>query len=182
MKFIEQHTLLKKELKVLIRKAEITDAKALLQLIKEYLDDSEYIPINTEDFKQTELDILEWIKSLIYSDNSIMLVAEFNGKLIGNLDITGHHRETLMHTAILGMGILKKWRGVGLGKAMLSTALQWARTNDSLEIITLDVYVQNIAALALYRKFGFYEIGIIPNFIKDNGRYYDNVSMWTSVK
>lgn len=182
MKFIQQQILLKKEIKVLIRQAEITDARGLLHLIKEYLDDSEYIPINADEFNKTELDMLEWIKKLISSDNSIMLVAECNGKLIGNLDVTGHHRKALMHTAILGMGILKKWRGIGLGKELLNKALEWARNNDSLEILTLDVYAENQAGIALYRKLGFNETGTTPNFIKDNDRYYDNIAMWISVK
>lgn len=177
-KFLE----LKNNVKVLIRQAISTDANALLNVIKEYLDDSEYIPINANDFDKTEQDIAEWINNLNSADNSIMLVVEFNGKVIGNLDITGHSRKTLMHTAILGMGILKSWQGIGLGTALLTSALEWAKTNSPLEIIALDVYAENKAGIALYRKLGFNEIGKIPNFIKDNNRYYDNIGMWIPVK
>ncbi|MCC9044036.1 hypothetical protein LNQ81_15270 [Myroides sp. M-43] len=34
----------------------------------------------------------------------------------------------------------------------------------------------------LYKNLGFKEIDVIPNFIKDNGRYYNNMSMWLRVR
>lgn len=182
MNFIPKQIRLKNNENVLIRQAEVTDAKALVNVIKEYLDDSEYIPINSEDFNKSELDIKNWINTLISADNSNLLVAEFNGKLIGNLDITGHHRKMLKHTARLGMGILTNWRGLGLGYQMLNYALEWAKTNHALEIITLDVYAENKAGISLYYKLGFNEIGKTPNFIKADDRYYDNIGMWISVE
>lgn len=107
-------TTLKNGKQITIRLATINDSIALLTLIKEYLDNSEYIPINAMDFTKTPRDIADWINQLNTSTNSLMLVAEHNGELIGNLDLTGHHRSTLSHTAVLGMGIAMNWRNTGL--------------------------------------------------------------------
>ncbi|MDM1397960.1 GNAT family N-acetyltransferase [Myroides odoratimimus] len=182
MLFTPITTSLKNNKQVIIRLASSNDASALLNLIKQYLDTSEYIPINSSDFNKTVAEIEAWIEKLNGTDNSIMLVAEYNGQLIGNLDLTGQHRKTLQHTAVLGMGILLEWRNTGLGTALLSSAVEWAKRNNTLEILTLDVYTENIAGIELYRKQGFKEVGIVPNFIKDNDRYYDNMRMWLALR
>ncbi|MCO7723750.1 GNAT family N-acetyltransferase [Myroides odoratimimus] len=182
MLFTPITTSLKNNKQVTIRLASSNDAHALLDLIKQYLDNAEYIPITSNDFNKTVAEIEAWIEKLNSADNSIMLVAEHNGQLIGNLDLTGQHRKTLQHTAVLGMGISLEWRNTGLGTALLNSAVKWAKRNNTLEILTLEVYTENIVGIALYRKQGFKEIGIIPNFIKDNDRYYDNMSMWMALR
>lgn len=173
MLFTLDKVTLKNNKKVLLRQATSNDANALLLLIKNYLDTSEYIPISSGDFNKTEEEIKEWINKLSVASNSLMLVAEHNGELIGNLDLTGHHRKTLMHTAELGMGMLVEWRNTGLGTALLNSAIQWAKSNNTLE---------NTAGINLYKNLGFKEVGIVPNFINDNDRYYDNMSMWLGVR
>lgn len=182
MLFTLDKVTLKNNKKVLLRQATSNDANALLLLIKNYLDTSEYIPISSGDFNKTEEENKEWINKLNTASNSLMLVAEHNGELIGNLDLTGHHRKTLMHTAELGMGMLVEWRNTGLGTALLNSAIQWAKSNNTLEIITLQVYTENTAGINLYKNLGFKEVGIVPNLIKDNDRYYDNMSMWLGVR
>lgn len=182
MLFTSITTSLKDNRQVTIRLALPSDASALLDLIKQYLDTSEYIPINNADFNKTAEEIESWINKLNTAQNSLMIIAEHNGKLVGNLDLTGHHRTSLQHTAVLGMGMLLEWQNTGLGTALLHSAIQWAKENTILELLTLDVYTENIAGIALYRKQGFKEVGIVPNFIKDNGRYYDNMSMWMALR
>lgn len=176
------HITLKNNNTVTIRKATSADAAQILNLIQLYLDNAEYIPINSSDFNKTVEEIEAWIQKLNNANNSVMLVAEHNGKLIGNLDLTGHHRKALQHTAVLGMGVLLEWRNTGLGTALLKKAIDWAKRDTILEILTLDVYTENIVGIALYRKQGFKEVGIVPNFIKDNDRYYDNMSMWMALR
>lgn len=95
MLFTPITTSLKNNKQVTIRLASSNDASALLDLIKQYLDTSEYIPITSSDFNKTVAEIEAWIEKLNSTDNSIMLVAEHNGQLIGNLDLTGQHRKTL---------------------------------------------------------------------------------------
>ena len=60
--------------------------------------------------------------------------------------------------------------------------LKWTKSNNTLELITLQVYTENAAGINLYKNLGFEEVGVIPNFIKDNGRYYNNMSMWLGVR
>src|SRR5690606_26348519 len=123
----------------------------------------------------------EWIKSFLVFDNSLLLVAEFDGEIIGNIDLTGARRKMMQHTAVIGMGMLSEWRNIGLGSALLHEIICWAKLNPILEIIWLQVYAQNDLGISLYRKMGFIESGIIKNFFKKDEAYFDNITMFMNV-
>ena len=167
---------------VQIRQAEISDAENLLNCIKKYVPESEYIPKLSHEIKGTINQEKEWINFFLMNKNSLLLVAEYNNQLIGNIDLTGNQRKLMEHTAVVGMGMLKEWRNTGLGTALLSNAIEWAKQNELLEVIWLQVYTENIAGLKLYKKMGFLENGTIKNFFKHENTYFDNLTMSRSVK
>ena len=51
------------------------------------------------------------------------------------------------------------WRGRGLGRALLRHALAWVCRRGDVQRVFLEVRVDNAPALALYRAFGFVEVG-----------------------
>jgi ribosomal protein S18 acetylase RimI-like enzyme len=61
-------------------------------------------------------------------------------------------------------------------------SIEWAKENPILELLWLQVYTENILGLNLYKKMEFIENGIIKNYFKQNGKYYDNLTMSLSVK
>jgi len=167
---------------VTIRQAQICDAAGLFNTIKTYIPQSPYIPKLEEEIKLTESQEKDWINSFIENDNSLLLVAEFENEIIGNIDLTGSRRKTMEHTAVIGMGMPIEWRNTGLGTALISTAIDWAKNNPILELIWLQVYTENKLALNLYKKMGFQENGIIRDFFKQDGQYFDNLTMTMRVK
>lgn len=167
---------------VTLRPAQIEDAAQLLQTIKEYVKDSKYIPKIDDEIKITIKEEEEWIHSFIQKENCILIIATFNGKIIGNLDITGNSRIIMQHTAVIGMGMLSEWRNSGLGTALMQYTIEWAMANPILELLWLQVYTENKLALNLYRKMGFVENGIIKDYFKQDGRYYNNLTMSLPVK
>lgn len=167
---------------VLIRQAEVADAQHLLDCVKKYIPQSEYIPKLEQEIVITVEQEREWINSFLIHNNSLLLVAEYENLVIGNIDLTGNRRKVMEHTAVIGMGMLKEWRNSGLGTALLDTAIEWARQNPVLELIWLQVYTANKAALHLYRKMGFEENGIMKSFFKHNNDYFDNLTMTMIVK
>jgi RimJ/RimL family protein N-acetyltransferase len=182
MKFSPKTITLKDNSVVLLRECAPEDAGALRAMIKEYLADSEYVPKEASEFNLSVLQEEEWIRSFTEKDNSLLLIAEHNGILVGNIDLNGNTRKAMRHTAVLGMGLRESWRGVGLGKALMNAAIEWATGNEVLELLWLQVYTANAAGLGLYRKCGFKESGIIKNFFCHNGTYFDNLTMYRSVK
>lgn len=176
-KFETKIIVLKNNKKVIIREAQITDAEQLLACIKKYIPQSDYIPKYEQEIKLTIEQERDWIQSFQTSNNSLLLVAEFDKEIIGNIDLTGSRRQMMEHRAVIGMGMLAEWRNIGLGSALLNEIICWSKSNQILEIIWLQVYVQNELGLNLYRKMGFVESGTIKKFFKRDGKYYDNLTM-----
>lgn len=173
---------LKNNKTITIRSANTEDAEALLNCVKTYISDSEYIPKLTEEIILTVEQEKEWIQSFITHPNSILLIAEYDGKIIGNIDVTGNRRKIMEHTAVIGMGMLKEWRNTGLGTALMQESIEWAKNNPTLELLWLQVYTDNTLGVHLYRKMGFEDIGVMPNFFKHNQQYSDNLTMILNVK
>lgn len=176
------HTLLKNGKEVCIRQAVPEDAELLLQAIKTYIPQSDYIPKLEEELNWSIEQTGEWINSFSVQEQSLLLVAEYEGQIIGNIDLTGSRRKVMEHTAVIGMGMINAWRNSGLGTALLRTVIEWAKQNPVLELIWLQVYVANTLGLSLYRKMGFVANGIIQGFFKQDGQYFDNLTMSMSVR
>ena len=182
MKFNPIIVKLKNAKEVKIRSAEISDAENLLKTIKKYIIDSEFIPKLYEEIKLTIQQEEDWINSFIQKENSLLLVAEYENEIIGNIDITGSSRIIMQHTGVIGMGMLKEWRNSGLGTELMKHSINWSKENPILEILWLQVYCENELGLSLYRKMNFKDNGIIKNYFKLNGKYYDNLTMSLSLK
>ena len=181
-KFKTEIVELKNKKFVTIRQAEIDDAERLLNCIKTYVPQSAYIPKLEQEIKLTIEQEKEWINSFLTNENSLLLVAEYNDEIIGNIDLTGSRRKIMEHTAVIGMGMLKEWKNTGLGTALLKFGIEWAKENTILELLWLQVYTDNELGLGLYRKMGFEENGIMGNFFKQDGEYFDNLTMTMNVK
>lgn len=173
---------LKNQKTVTIRQAEIDDAEKLLNCIKTYVPQSDYIPKLEQEIKLTIEQEKDQINYFLTNENSLLLIAEFNNEIIGNIDLTGNRRKIMEHTALIGMGMLKEWTNTGLGSALLKLAIEWAKENPILELLWLQVYTDNELGLGLYRKMRFEENGIMKNFFKQDGKYFDNLTMTMNVK
>jgi ribosomal-protein-alanine N-acetyltransferase len=58
-------------------------------------------------------------------------------------------------------------RRQGIGEMRLQEAIELAR-EKAQSLVTLEVRVSNLAAIALYRKYGFEEVGLRPRYYSDN--------------
>ena len=182
MKFNPIIVKLKNAKEVKIRSAEISDAENLLKTIKKYIVDSEFIPKLFQEIKLTIQQEEDWIKSFMEKENSLLLVAEYENEIIGNIDITGKSRIIMQHTGVIGMGMLSEWRNSGLGTALMQAAIGWSKENPILELLWLQVYTENVLGLNLYRKMNFTGNGTIENYFKQDGKYYHNLTMSLAVK
>jgi len=77
----------------------------------------------------------------------------------------------------IGMVVAREWRGRGVGSALLTAAIEWARER-SLHKLSLGVFAHNAAAIALYRKFGFVEEGRrVKHYRRASGELWDAIEM-----
>lgn len=161
---------------IVIREAVAEDAETLIALKKSYIRGTTTIPLFEDEYTNTVIEERELIARLHSSPNSLLLVAEHNGMLIGNLDLIGSPRRKLLHTTYLGMGIAHLWQGKGIGSLLMQNALKWAAEKSPVEIIMLELYSINIAGKKLYEKHGFKECGVIENFFRE-GVVCEKISM-----
>jgi len=96
--------------------------------------------------------------------------------LVGHLDLTGGRVPAELHRATLGMGIERRARGCGHGRALLETAIAWARAHG-LAWLDLGVFAHNERARAVYRRVGFVEVGTIRDQFRLDGISIDDVTM-----
>lgn len=68
---------------------------------------------------------------------------------------------------ITSVAVLPRFQNLGAGWWMLKEAEKIARNQNSLTM-SLEVKVSNKAAIHLYKKFGFYTVGIKKAYYKDN--------------
>ena len=183
MKFSPVERTLKNGKLVTIRMATKKDAEGLMQTISRYIIDSEYLLTTIDEFNPTLRDQKLWIETLNEKRNCLLLIATHEKKIIGNIDLKGESKKKVRHNALLGIGMVKEWQGLGLGKILMEYAIDWARENLTLEILWLHVFANNEQAKALYKKMGFEEVSIQKNFIKNiDGTYSDNIIMKMGVK
>ena len=75
------------------------------------------------------------------------------------------------------MSVTAQQRGRGVGRALLDEAIRWARA-QGLHKLTLDVFPHNDAAIALYRRAGFVEEGLLRrHYLRRDGELWDAVLM-----
>lgn len=181
MKFRPCNVMLKNGTVATIRMARPADAQNLLETVTTYIGDAEFIPKEPSEITLTAESTAQWISDFQNKKNSLLLIAEQNGRILGNIDLTAGHRKAMHHTAVVGMGLLSQCRGIGLGTALLHAAVTWAEQNDELSLLWLQVYTANKVAIRLYRNSGFVEAGIIPGYFRHDESVFDNLTMYRHV-
>jgi RimJ/RimL family protein N-acetyltransferase len=136
---------------------------------------SERVYILTETFARTPEEIREQFRTA--DPNEVLwLAAEIDGTVVGGADFHRGRRPKCAHTASLGVALLPEARGVGLGAAMLSAGIDWAR-RSGITKLKLGVFATNDRAIALYRKLGFVEEGRLRGEARIEGEDVDEVLM-----
>ena len=107
-----------------------------------------------------------------------ILVAEIDGKVVGNLGLHGMgSRPRRRHVGALGMVVHDAWHRRGVGTALMNAALDLADNWLQYTRLELTVYVDNAAALALYRKSGFEIEGTLKCYAFRDGKIVDAYTM-----
>jgi RimJ/RimL family protein N-acetyltransferase len=182
MKIEPKEILDKQGNRILIREGRISDSEELQKCAKSYLK-SKQIPLTELEFNELAKNHEEWIKKFIDGKNDLLLIAEHNGTIVGNVDLMINGRQMLKHTGYIGMGIHEDWQGQGIGTAMLKILIDWVDHNPDIEILWLQAFSNNEKGLRLYSNLGFEETCRQKGFIKtESGEYIDNVIMTRNKK
>jgi RimJ/RimL family protein N-acetyltransferase len=108
--------------------------------------------------------------------NVAVFVAETPDGVVGRLSIARERAEYSRHVAELGLMVAATARRRGVGSALMQEAIKWAQGIGVVKL-ELTVFPHNEPAIALYRKLGFREEGLIRRRYLIEGRYIDAMVM-----
>ena len=118
---------------------------------------------------------LAFVRSLT-NGRGVQMLALAGERVVGWCDVVRQPRAPRRHCGALGMGLLRDYRGRGIGTKLAVQTIAAARTME-MSRIELDVFASNAAALALYHRLGFVVEGIKRGAARIDGREEDIVAM-----
>jgi RimJ/RimL family protein N-acetyltransferase len=160
-----------------IRNPEPSDAAAMVEYLNRVGGESNYLLFGRNEFRLSVEEEANYLRNIGRDDLSAMIIAVYAGEIVGIAHLSGSNRKRIAHNAELGLSVAKKYWNLGVGSALMSEAIVYARDTDKIKIINLTVYDENKRAVALYKKFGFEIVGHYPKQICIDGTYYDTTQM-----
>jgi RimJ/RimL family protein N-acetyltransferase len=119
-------------------------------------------------------------RSLAARAGSLRIMADpGDGTVVGEVVLWREIGERLRHGATLGISVHPEWQGAGLGRRLMSAAMDWARAaEDCPRRVELRVLADNARARSLYAAFGFTVEGVRRQAVRrPDGSYVDEVLM-----
>jgi putative acetyltransferase len=160
---------------ITIRRARPDDAAAIARLMDEPVV---YANLMQMPFANEELHRTRITDSLAPGKTDLLLVAERDGKLVGS---SGMHPAgpalRRRHVVGIGISVAADAQRQGVGSALMQAMCDYADRWMGVQRIELTVYVDNVGAIALYRKFGFETEGRHRGYALRDGRYVDVLAM-----
>jgi RimJ/RimL family protein N-acetyltransferase len=157
----------------LIRQAVPDDAQAATDYVRTITSEKTYL---LRDRVTWTID--EERKTIAAADgkDGVFIIAEISGRLCGMITFARGRWPKNAHVADLGITCLPDCRGVGLGTALMTMGIEWARS-VGVKKLTLTVFATNDRAMALYLKMGFKEEARLKGQFNVDGKLVDAVHM-----
>ena len=165
-------------MEVIIREAQLSDAAQIIAYVNRLIEEpNSNLEMSPGEFTHTVEEEAGFLSDFTQSENSIYLVAEIEGKIVGSLNCKGSHRQAIRHAVTLGMSVDKAYRNKGIGGQLMTHAIEWAKGTGIVKRIELAVFERNAIAIHLYQKFGFEIEGKRRKAGFREGAYHDGLIM-----
>lgn len=135
---------------ICVRKIEYKDIESFRHAIGSVAKEKKYIlTVETPSHDK----VFKFVSDNIEKKHA-QYIAIQDEQVIGWADIIPYEKEVLSHAGQLGMGVLKDYRGKGVGTQLLSSVMKHSWDNG-LTRLELEVFSDNTNAIGLYKKHGF---------------------------
>jgi RimJ/RimL family protein N-acetyltransferase len=152
-----------------IRPASAGDAADLVALRDSIAAEGRWVA--AEAGERTVLEESLGLASLL-SHGGLALVVEVEDRLVGQLAVHRRPGRYEAHVGEVSITVHRDHREQGLGRALLETAVAWARA-VRLRKLALGVFPDNLRAIALYRSVGFVDEGLLAAHVRIGGEERD---------
>jgi putative acetyltransferase len=161
--------------KITVRRATTGDAAAMARIMG---DPAVYAGLMQMPHPSEEMWAARLADALVPGKQDLLLVAEEHGQVLGSCGM--HPAGAALrrrHVMMIGISVAKEAQGRGVGSALMAAMCDYADRWAGVLRLELTVYVDNAAAIALYRKFGFVVEGTQRAYALRDGEYVDVLAM-----
>ena len=117
-----------------------------------------------------------WISEMIRAGEHLVLIAEGDGEVIGNVLVSVDRGVATEHIGVLSITIAEAWRDIGIGTELVEAAQRWVEERG-LRKLSLGVFPENARAIAVYAKRGFVREGLRRAQYRSGSAFRDEVLM-----
>lgn len=157
---------------ITIRKSNETDIKSVLTIYNQGIEDR-IATLETEikDFSYMK----DWYDK--HSGRYKVIVAEHEGQTVGWASLNQYNNRCAYDgVADLSVYISREYRGKGIGKKLLAELVSLAKENGFHKMV-LFTFPFNQLGQGLYKKMGFYEVGVFKNQGRLDSKFVDVMAM-----
>jgi RimJ/RimL family protein N-acetyltransferase len=164
---------------VTIRSATGADAEELLALYLDVRTTADQTTVRSVDEGYATVDeTKEEIRAFTAHGSRLNLVCVDGDAVIGEISFQDYGPRRMAHRGRLGISVRSDSREQWIGRELVRTVLDWARTHPEIERIDLGVFAHNHRAIAVYKKMGFVEVARRDKEFKvAPGVYWDDIQM-----
>jgi RimJ/RimL family protein N-acetyltransferase len=119
----------------------------------------------------------EWIENTLEAPNTKMFIGYVDDELVTLCDVRAAVRRRIAHVAGIAISVKRDYWHLGVGSIAMRAMIDFAKSTGVLRTLSLEVREGNDRAIALYRRFGFVEVGRHSARINVRGTYYDEILM-----
>jgi RimJ/RimL family protein N-acetyltransferase len=164
-----------------LRVAREADAAELVGYLNRIGGETPFLPSGAGEFHLPAEEEAKFVARMRGADNSLYLVAQARGRIVGILTLEGGARPRMRHVAELGVSVTKEFWRQGVGRSLMRAALGWAESSPVLRKVFLLVHHENRRAIDLYLKLDFVQEGLHSEVLCVEGEYHDCLYMARAV-
>ena len=139
-----------------IRKANLQDASIVNGFLTKLIHDEKKYDSNIND----KCEIKEFYENMISNDDSCILIAEYENKIVGYLyGFIVNDGDTCINltSKLDALYVEEEYRNKGIANSLIDEFKKWSRTKN-IKIIEVSVCNENESAINLYSKHNFKSI------------------------
>ncbi len=162
---------------LIIREARKSDAQRLIDYVNAISYESDFLTFGPGEFNIPIEKEERFIEESYNTKNKLFLVAQIQGRIVGNLSFAGGQRPRIKHSGEFGISVLKEYWGQGIGSRLILYLIQWCKESGEIRKVNLSVREDNVRAIKLYERLGFKKEGKISRTFYINGQFYAAIVM-----
>jgi RimJ/RimL family protein N-acetyltransferase len=167
----------------IVRIPDENDALSIINYSKALFASTDQVLTTLEEYTITLENEKIWINTINENPKSKLLIAEIDNQIAGFLFFIPNTKIKNAHTGEFGVSVHPHFQGIGIGRVLIETLLDWAKRNAGIEKIYLNVFATNVHAITLYKNLGFIEEGRHIKAVKQvTGEYVDTLQMYVETK